>query len=95
MKHLQMASTKDNNPTQINKMNKLELKLSDLAYEWRSLHIGGQLQEAAQVVQAYHVVMDELWSLGWNGKGLSVDAQLPDELMPASFVFLTGSEETA
>lgn len=47
MKHLQMASTKDNNPTQINKMNKLELKLSDLAYEWRSLHIGGQLQEAA------------------------------------------------
>jgi hypothetical protein len=64
------------------KVDLLECELSSLAYTWRSL--GSQeSREAAGIVQKYHAVFAELWSLGWDGEGLLPDSELPNDLMPS------------
>lgn len=56
-------------------------RLSDLAMEWRS-----KPQHDPKIVDQYHSTMDQLWTLGWDGRTLAVDSQLPDRLMPKYFL---------
>jgi hypothetical protein len=64
----------------------LELRLADLANQWRRLHSGGQLEAAQVVAQEYHSTMAKLWALGWDGEGLLPDSELPDSLMPDYYI---------
>lgn len=67
-------------------IDQLELKLTALASRWRYLHSRQFFSEAETVVQEYHAIVAELWSLGWNGRGLPLDSELPDRLMPDYYV---------
>ena len=64
----------------------LELRLAQLANDWRKEHSIGQFQSADVIVQEYHLVFSELWELGWDGEGLLPDSELPDELMPEKYI---------
>lgn len=59
-----------------------ELTLSRLAYRWRSTY---QADQAAAIIAEYHTVMNRAWAVGWRARGLSPDAELPEELMPEAF----------
>jgi hypothetical protein len=63
----------------------LELRLSDLAMEWRSLP-EDKIEESKTIVENYQSIMDQLWVLGWDGRTLPLDSHLPDELMPKYFL---------
>ncbi len=63
----------------------LELRLSDLAMEWRSFP-EDKIEESITRVEKYHSIMDQLWALGWDGRTLPLDSQLPDEIMPKYFL---------
>ena len=67
-------------------IDKLEVHLSQLATKWRSSHSQNELIDAAKIVEEYHEIMAQLWSLGWNGGDLLPDSELPDELMPKYFL---------
>ena len=67
-------------------INDLELRLAHLAYQWRKLHAGGQLEAAQAIVEEYHSTMSRLWALGWDGEGLLPDSELPDNLMPDYYI---------
>jgi hypothetical protein len=67
-------------------IDKLEIRLSDLAIKWRSTHFQGNLEDASKAIEEYHSTMDQLWLLGWDGEVLPPEAELPDELMPQYFI---------
>jgi hypothetical protein len=58
------------------KIDELERKLSELAYEWRRT-------KKSKLVRQYHKTYRELQGLGWNER-LDFDSRLPDELMPSA-----------
>ncbi|MCC6298426.1 MAG: hypothetical protein IT314_03955 [Anaerolineales bacterium] len=62
-------------------IKELEHRLSNIAMEWRS-----KPQDDLKLVEEYSSTMDQLWKLGWDGSTLSLDAQLPDGLMPKYFL---------
>lgn len=68
------------------KVDQLELELTRLATQWRWQHARGQLEEAENTVKEYHVVMANLWMMGWKGRGQLPDSELPDGLMPDYFI---------
>ena len=73
------AVTKPFTSTQI---EALERELAMLAYHWRSERDSAR---QAELVQQYHAILSKGWETGWDWRGLSPDAELPDELMPEYF----------
>ena len=63
-------------------IEKQEKALSAIAASWRGAHTSGDAAQANELVQQYHRVASQLQELGWTGAGLSVDAMLPNRLMP-------------
>lgn len=66
-------------------IKELENQLSTMAYEWRKLPPEEDLK-AQSYVDEYHIIFLQLWELGWDGRNLSVDDQLPDRYMPKYFL---------
>ena len=60
----------------------LERELGMLAYQWRSERNPAR---QAELVQQYHATLATGWEAGWDWRGLSPDAELPDEFMPEYF----------
>lgn len=67
-------------------IDKLELRLAQLANQWRKEHSIGKVQTAKIIVDEYHLIFSNLWALGWNGEGLLPDSELPDEIMPEYYI---------
>lgn len=65
----------------------LEIKLADLASEWRGAKEDDIIRQD-ELVKEYHKTMNRLYELGWdeNLGNLSLADLLPDELLPAEFL---------
>ena len=74
------------NPKDELQIDKLELRLAQLANHWRKEHSIGRVQTANAILEEYHLVFSKLWTLGWNGEGLLPDSELPDEIMPEYYI---------
>ncbi len=60
-------------------LNDWEIKLSNLAAEWRSVYRGIDKQD--EIVAEYHTILRKMYDKGWRGH-LDVDSELPDRFMP-------------
>lgn len=69
-------------PFESTQIEPLERELAMLAYDWRSER---NPVRQAELVQQYHAILAKGWEMSWDWRGLSPDAELPDELMPEYF----------
>lgn len=72
--------------TDVQLLDTLETKLGHLAARWRGTD---NPQEAESLVRQYQAVLRCMIELGYHDS-LDVDAELPDELMPAEYLNLFG-----
>lgn len=64
----------------------LERKLGHLAARWRSTQ---NTQAEAEIIRQYQSILHCMIELGFHDS-LDVDAELPDEFMPAEYLALFG-----
>ncbi|MCB0197120.1 MAG: hypothetical protein KDJ65_34555 [Anaerolineae bacterium] len=62
-------------------LRRLEFCLGDLAAQWREYE---SPEKQKEIVREYHATMESLFELGWDGF-LSLDSELPDELLPKRY----------
>jgi hypothetical protein len=67
-------------------LRELELRLCDLASEWRGSDNSVQQEKVAK---EYRETMQKLYSLGWDGH-LDVECELSYEFMPERYTRQTG-----
>jgi hypothetical protein len=70
--------------TDLQLLDALESRLGRLAARWRGTD---DAAEAAALVQQYQSILLWMIELGYRGS-LDVDAELPDELLPAAYLHL-------
>jgi len=63
-------------------IQRLELKLGELAEEWRS---SADQQKKKALVTEYRTTLRKMFALGYNS-WLDIDTELPDELMPEEYI---------
>lgn len=68
------------------KINSLEIRLYELAGQWRKFHSQSKFDEASLIVDEYLKTMNALWKLGWRGDDMLPTGELPDRLMPKYFL---------
>lgn len=76
------------------KIERLQMRLSDLAAQYRSSEEDSELHH--QALNEYYKIFHELVELNGGIIGLDPDAELPDRLMPQEYVeyWLNGGSST-
>jgi hypothetical protein len=78
-----MDETKKYNGLTDNDAEQLELRLGDLAMNFRGAK--GDIQRREEIVHEYHAIISKLYQNGRN-PSLDLDSELPDKFMPEEYL---------